>query len=99
MCGFLGWFKAIAKPISEAGLQLATSSLAAILHRGPDDGGEASGDGWWMDMQEMVDGWRSFTTGEFQMELVRGNHLFVYDNAVRDSWFETITDVLTGEGF
>lgn len=46
-----------------------------------------------------MDAWRCFTTNEFTLELVRGHHLFVYDNATRDEWFETITDVLTGEGF
>ncbi|MDB6138868.1 MAG: hypothetical protein JWO94_1940 [Verrucomicrobiaceae bacterium] len=53
MCGFLGWFKAVAQPWSEAGLQLATRSLGSIRHRGPDDGGEASGDGWWMGFRRL----------------------------------------------
>lgn len=47
----------------------------------------------------MVEGWRSFTTCEFGVEQIRGNHLFVYDVDARDSWFETIADILTGEGF
>ena len=50
-------------------------------------------------IQEMVEGWRRFTTSEFDVELVQGNHLFVYNADVRDSWFESITDLLTGEGF
>jgi hypothetical protein len=49
--------------------------------------------------QEMVSAWRDFTTGDFSMERVNGNHLFVYDHGVRDEWFETITDTLVGEGF
>jgi surfactin synthase thioesterase subunit len=50
-------------------------------------------------LQEMVEGWRKFTTSDFDVELVQGNHLFVYNANVRDSWFESITDLLTGEGF
>ncbi len=50
-------------------------------------------------LQEMVEGWRKFTTSDFDVELVQGNHLFVYNADVRDSWFESITDLLTGEGF
>ena len=47
----------------------------------------------------MVEGWRSLTTSEFDLEQIRGNHLFVYDADARDSWFETIGDILMGEGF
>lgn len=47
----------------------------------------------------MVEGWRKFTTSDFDVELVHGNHLFVYNADVRDSWFESITDYLTAEGF
>ncbi len=53
MCGFLGWFKAGSQPWSEAERQLATASLGGIRHRGPDDGGEASGDGWWMGFRRL----------------------------------------------
>ncbi len=49
--------------------------------------------------QEMVEGWRAFTTAEFSIEQVRGSHLFVYDADARDSWFESITDALVAEGF
>jgi len=33
------------------------------------------------------------------MELIQGNHLFVYNADARDSWFESITDLLVAEGF
>lgn len=54
------------------------------------------GGGW---LQDMVAAWKEFTSDEFTIECIHGNHLFVYDNAVRDEWFEIICDVLTGEGF
>lgn len=47
----------------------------------------------------MVEKWKNFTTGDFQIESVPGNHLFVYDNDVRDGWFDSIADTLVGEGF
>jgi len=49
--------------------------------------------------QKMVEGWQRFTTSDFDVDLVQGNHLFVYNADVRDDWFESITDFLTGEGF
>ncbi len=49
--------------------------------------------------REMVEGWRTFTTTDFDIELVPGNHLFVYNADVRDGWFETIADFLVAEGF
>lgn len=49
--------------------------------------------------QEMVEGWRAFTTAEFSIEQIQGNHLFVYDADARDSWFESITDALVAEGY
>ena len=53
MCGFLGWFKAAAQPWSEAERERASKSLAGIQHRGPDDAGEASGNGWWMGFRRL----------------------------------------------
>lgn len=47
----------------------------------------------------MVEGWRAFTTAEFSIEQIQGNHLFVYDADARDSWFESITDTLVAEGY
>jgi surfactin synthase thioesterase subunit len=47
----------------------------------------------------MVEGWRNFTRSDFDMELIQGNHLFVYNADARDSWFESITDLLVAEGF
>ena len=81
MCGFLGWFKASAQPVSEAGLQLATSSLAAIRHRGPDDGGEASGDGWWMGFRRLSI--LDLSPGGHQpMSFGSGRHLLTFNGEI-----------------
>lgn len=53
MCGFLGWFKASSQPWPEAERQRATRCLDSIRHRGPDDGGEAAGDGWWLGFRRL----------------------------------------------
>lgn len=47
----------------------------------------------------MVEGWRAFTTADFSLEQIQGNHLFVYDADARDAWFESVTDTLVAEGF
>ncbi|MBK8092663.1 MAG: asparagine synthase (glutamine-hydrolyzing) [Verrucomicrobiaceae bacterium] len=53
MCGFLGWFRPSTAPwsVEERGLQ--SSALARITHRGPDDGSESLGDGWWMGFRRL----------------------------------------------
>ncbi len=54
MCGFLGWFKADARPWTEAERSHAAAVLQRMSHRGPDDGSEAAGDGWWLGFRRLA---------------------------------------------
>lgn len=53
MCGYLGWFTAEARPWTEAEHVHALHSLRGLSHRGPDDDGEAAGDGWWLGFRRL----------------------------------------------
>lgn len=53
MCGFVGWFRSPGTPWREAERARQVKALAQIVHRGPDDGAEASGDGWWMGFRRL----------------------------------------------
>ena len=53
MCGFLGWHRADSAPWSETQRALQTRALSALTHRGPDDGSEAHGAGWWMGFRRL----------------------------------------------
>ena len=52
MCGFLGWFRHGGSLDAERRGQLVRA-LDLIRHRGPDDAGEASGDGWFMGFRRL----------------------------------------------
>lgn len=54
MCGFLGWFSRQASPWSEVERSRQRVTLEAMRHRGPDDGHEAEGDGWWMGFRRLA---------------------------------------------
>jgi asparagine synthase (glutamine-hydrolysing) len=53
MCGFAGWFQnaGIAWPRDVRARQ--ARAMRALHHRGPDDGGEARGDSWWMGFRRL----------------------------------------------
>ena len=53
MCGFLGWFRSSSAPWREEERARQSRALARIVHRGPDDGSEAVGDGWWMGFRRL----------------------------------------------
>lgn len=54
MCGFLGWFKATLSPWSGSALAHPSQVLRDLHHRGPDDSGEGSGDGWWLGFRRLA---------------------------------------------
>ena len=54
MCGFLGWFKAAPTSWRADERAHAAKVLKRIHHRGPDDGHEAAGDGWWMGFRRLA---------------------------------------------
>lgn len=54
MCGFLGWQRAESAPWSEAQIAVQARALRALVHRGPDDGSEARGAGWWMGFRRLA---------------------------------------------
>jgi len=53
MCGFAGWFQnaGIAWPRDVRARQ--ARAMRALHHRGPDDGGEARGESWWMGFRRL----------------------------------------------
>lgn len=53
MCGFLGWFSNSQASRTEAFQRRCDASLEAIRHRGPDDGAESEGPGWWMGFRRL----------------------------------------------
>ncbi|MBL9129974.1 MAG: asparagine synthase (glutamine-hydrolyzing) [Verrucomicrobiaceae bacterium] len=54
MCGFLGWFRSSSNtPWREDARVLQARALAAITHRGPDDGAEAISDHGWMGFRRL----------------------------------------------
>jgi asparagine synthase (glutamine-hydrolysing) len=54
MCGFLGWFRSsIHTPWREEERALQARALAAITHRGPDDGAEALTEQGWMGFRRL----------------------------------------------
>jgi asparagine synthase (glutamine-hydrolysing) len=53
MCGFLGWFKAAPTPWRMEDRAHAAHILERLHHRGPDDGQETAGDGWWMGFRRL----------------------------------------------
>lgn len=53
MCGFLGWFRSSRTPWREDERARQSTALSRIVHRGPDDGSEALGDGWWMGFRRL----------------------------------------------
>jgi asparagine synthase (glutamine-hydrolysing) len=53
MCGFLGWFRNPGIPWDVAARSRQARALEMITHRGPDDGHEALGDGWWMGFRRL----------------------------------------------
>lgn len=53
MCGFTGWFQKAGIAWPEDAKQRQARAMAAMHHRGPDDGGEARGDTWWMGFRRL----------------------------------------------
>jgi asparagine synthase (glutamine-hydrolysing) len=53
MCGFLGWFRSSRTPWREEERARQSAALKSITHRGPDDGSEALGEGWWMGFRRL----------------------------------------------
>ncbi len=54
MCGFLGWMRAREVPWLESDRQRQSAALRSIIHRGPDDGSEMGGPGWWMGFRRLA---------------------------------------------
>jgi len=53
MCGFSGWFQKSGTAWPDDARQRQGRALKALHHRGPDDGGEERGDGWWMGFRRL----------------------------------------------
>jgi len=48
--------------------------------------------------EKLVKGWESFTNGRFDVKCLQGNHLFIYDDTARDTYFEFITELIYAKG-
>lgn len=53
MCGFLGWFRREQNAWIEPERVRQAGALRDITHRGPDDGAEKAGPGWWLGFRRL----------------------------------------------
>ena len=82
MCGFIGWFQARSRGhFPPEKLRQLTAARDLITHRGPDDGAEASGEGWYMGFRRLsiLD---LSTAGRQPMQFSGGRHTLTFNGEI-----------------